>query len=227
DPDFAPEPVSTADAHAWRDTLLAEIDETRELLGRPPAGLPPSAREAIERLLAAGERLRDTAAGIAELAGSGAVKIRQHGDYHLGQLLVSEDGFIILDFEGEPSRSLAERRAKHTPLKDVAGMLRSLSYAAAAGLFAAAGGSHQLEARLEPWADLWLDLARERFLGAYASELARAPRGLLPTSRDATERALAALELEKALYELRYELNNRPDWLRVPLRGIERTLVGL
>jgi len=160
--------------------------------------------------------------------------IRIHGDYHLGQTLRTEKtapntsngegrgDFVLLDFEGEPSKSLAERRRKQSPLRDVAGMLRSFSYAAFAGLNqykdahpeAAAEKGH----RLEQWARAWEESAAGAFLRAYRDTVSAKP-GLLPPVAEA-QKLLNAYVLEKALYELLYELNNRPTWLRIPIAGI-------
>lgn len=149
-------------------------------------------------------------------------KIRVHGDLHLGQVMVTPRGWMILDFEGEPLRSLEERRAKQSPLKDVAGMLRSFNYVAVAALFGRCEPGSDEWVRLEPWAGCWETLARERFLSAY---LTRAHEGrFLPTDRDALAGLLAAFEIEKALYELAYEQGHRPDWVRIPLHGIRRAL---
>jgi trehalose synthase-fused probable maltokinase len=136
--------------------------------------------------------------------------IRHHGDFHLGQTLATDDGWVILDFEGEPARSLPERRRKRSPLRDVAGMLRSFAYAASAsailrGVEAPPG---------------WEQDARGAFLDGYATEI---DANLVP-SGPAMEKLLSVFELEKAVYELRYELNNRPDWVKIPVAGIVRML---
>jgi maltose alpha-D-glucosyltransferase/alpha-amylase len=133
-----------------------------------------------------------------------ALRIRSHGDYHLGQVLVANNDFYIIDFEGEPSRPLEESRRKHSPLRDVAGMLRSFSYAKWS-----AGGSGAL--------DPWERQVRQTFLSSY--EAATQGSGLFQ-SFDDVRGLLRLFELEKVLYELRYEHNNRPDWLHVPLAGI-------
>jgi maltokinase len=137
--------------------------------------------------------------------------IRTHGDLHLGQTMLTERGWVILDFEGEPARPLPERRLKRSPLRDVAGMLRSFSYATA--------GSRLLRGSEAP-AD-WEDRARERFLAGYHGTM---DKNLLPPGQQATEQLLSVFELEKAVYELRYELNNRPDWVSIPVAGILRLL---
>ena len=144
-------------------------------------------------------------------AGSAGKAIRTHGDYHLGQTLWSDGDWVILDFEGEPARPLPERRLKRSPLRDVAGMLRSFSYATA-GARLLRGGS--------PPPD-WEARARASFLAGYNETV---DHGLLPPGQQATDTLLSVFELEKAVYELRYELNNRPDWVPIPVAGIARLL---
>jgi maltose alpha-D-glucosyltransferase / alpha-amylase len=138
-------------------------------------------------------------------------------------VLRTEEDFVILDFEGEPARSIAERRAPQSPLKDVAGMIRSFSYAAYAALFAFTVHAPDDYAPLEPWADTWQHWAADAFLKGYLSAMEGAP--LIPADADVRQRVLSAFTLDKALYELGYELNNRPDWVRIPLIGI-RKLIG-
>jgi trehalose synthase-fused probable maltokinase len=141
-----------------------------------------------------------------EVGDDAGFMIRHHGDYHLGQLLHSAGGeFMIIDFEGEPSRPLAQRRRKASPLRDVAGMLRSFAY-----LAIVAGGP-----------DDWEEQARSRFLDGYLGVVDAA---LLPSGQAAVDRLLAVYELEKAVYELRYELDNRPDWVGIPVAGIQRLI---
>lgn len=140
--------------------------------------------------------------------------IRLHGDLHLGQVLWTGDDWLVIDFEGEPARSLAERRQKLHPLRDVAGMLRSFSYLAAAS---------QIEKSQAP-PDGWEQRASDEFLSAYRASVA--PAGLLPADLDVQERLLCLFGLEKMLYELDYEIHHRPDWVPVPLAGIERLLAS-
>jgi maltose alpha-D-glucosyltransferase/alpha-amylase len=152
----------------------------------------------------------------------GTVKIRSHGDYHLGQVLKTGDGFAIIDFEGEPARPLAERRTKQSALRDVAGMLRSLDYAAHAVAFGLPA------AEREPalvGLTAWETLARDAFLQGYRSIAGASPVALIPPSEHALIEACGAFELEKACYELRYERDNRPDWVAIPLAGIRRILL--
>src|SRR5207247_2658439 len=139
--------------------------------------------------------------------------------YHLGQVLRADGDFLILDFEGEPARSVAERREKRSPLKDVVGMLRSFDYAASAALFEFTK-SHSAEFdRLEPWARLWQTWTSAAFWPNYCAVSARAP--YLPDDASALRLLLDAYTLDKIWYELLYELNNRPTWVGIPLQGIE------
>jgi len=131
-------------------------------------------------------------------------------------------GWLILDFEGEPARSLEERRAKHSPLKDAAGMVRSFAYAATAALYERTSPGESEWNRLEPWARAWEEAARERFLSAY---LRTSHEGeFLPSDRGAVSALLDFFEIDKALYEIGYELSHRPEWVHVPLHGISRAL---
>jgi maltose alpha-D-glucosyltransferase/alpha-amylase len=145
------------------------------------------------------------------------MKTRYHGDLHLGQVLVAQDDFIIVDFEGEPERSLEERRAKASVLRDVAGMLRSFSYAAHAALLRREPTASLAEADLKALAD-WEASARRFFLEGYR----RPTQGVASVPADAADfdAMLDLFLIEKPLYELRYEIANRPDWLEIPLRGL-------
>jgi maltose alpha-D-glucosyltransferase/alpha-amylase len=145
-------------------------------------------------------------------------RIRIHGDYHLGQVLRAKADFVILDFEGEPARTLAERRQKQLPLKDVAGMLRSFHYAAFSGLEKHTTRRPEDLQQMEPWARLWVSAVSLEFLRAYRETVADSE--IAPQSDDDFQLVLDAYVLDKALYELGYELNNRPDWVRIPLAGI-------
>jgi maltose alpha-D-glucosyltransferase/alpha-amylase len=143
-------------------------------------------------------------------------RTRYHGDLHLGQVLLRQNDFVFTDFEGEPARAVQERRQKHSALRDVAGMLRSLDYARWAALRRSARSDEDFAA-LAPAAAAWEAAARRTYLAAYDGT-ARAA-GLYP-SLDAIRGLVALAEIEKALYELRYELANRPDWVRIPLGGL-------
>jgi len=157
----------------------------------------------------------------------GGQRIRTHGDYHLGQVLFTGNDFVIIDFEGEPMRPLSERRIKRSALRDVAGMIRSFHYAPYAVFFGrTAGGVIRAEdaALLEAGAVFWHQWISSAFLRAYLDRSAGARH--LPASRDEVNVLLNAHLLEKALYEIGYELNNRPEWVRIPLRGVLELLRG-
>jgi maltose alpha-D-glucosyltransferase/alpha-amylase len=149
-----------------------------------------------------------------------STRIRSHGDYHLGQVLYTGNDFVITDFEGEPARSLNERRLRRSPLRDVAGMLRSFSYAVHTALRERneRGLPEASQQRALDWGRFWQVRVSSIFLGTYLEEAQKA--GLLLASREEIELLLGVFMLEKAVYELGYELNNRPDWLNVPLQGI-------
>jgi trehalose synthase-fused probable maltokinase len=196
DPNFFPEEPS-AESLAL---LTASIDEEIQQLF---LSLPEEV-EALEPIRGRGEEVRERLRLISAPGAVGRI-IRTHGDYHLGQVLWSGDDWIVIDFEGEPARSLPERRRKRSPLRDVAGMLRSFAYAASAA-------EHPL--------DGWEERAREAFLEGYLGEI---DQRVVPSGAS-LHRILSIFELEKALYELRYELDNRPDWVRIPVAGIQRLL---
>jgi maltose alpha-D-glucosyltransferase/alpha-amylase len=149
------------------------------------------------------------------------LRIRTHGDYHLGQVLYTGNDFVIIDFEGEPSRPLSERRIKRSALRDVAGMLRSFQYAPYAVILGQSQSSvirPEDVAALENGGRFWQRWVSAAFLRAYLAESAGAAH--LPATREELRILLDAHLLEKALYEIAYELNNRPDWVRIPLRGV-------
>jgi maltose alpha-D-glucosyltransferase/alpha-amylase len=213
----------SADANAQvqqaMEALQATIDKSARA-GKAPAARPPISEEIAaeaKELLRARGPLVDAIRGAPSLEFT-ASKIRVHGDYHLGQVLWSEGDFYILDFEGEPARPLAERRQKQSPMKDVAGMLRSFSYAAYAGLFAHTSSRPTEFARLEAWARLWQTWAGASFLRGYFDAVGQAQ--FVPTEASQRDALLRLFVIDKALYELNYELNNRPDWVRIPLRGL-------
>ncbi len=200
-PTFAPEEPSSEAI----SLILATIDEEIEAIFRD---LP--AVEAVAPIAGRAQEVREQLRGLAH-AGAGGRVIRCHGDYHLGQTIRSPRGWIVLDFEGEPARTLPQRRQKRSPLRDVAGMLRSFAYAASAS---------SIQRGVDAPPD-WEERARAAFLDAY---FASVDSRLLPHGQQNTDRMLQIFELEKAVYELRYELNNRPDWVRIPVAGIARLL---
>ncbi len=221
---FDPEPVQATDPALWvkqvRDDALATMDMLSVHRERLPLQLQPLALE----VFAAGPKLMQRVERYAQHPPHG-FKTRYHGDYHLGQVLLARNDFVIIDFEGEPARSLAERRRKHSPLRDVAGMLRSFDYARHMALMQAARHEGDLD-KLAPVAADWLSRVRGAFLEAYRAEAVAAGLYAEPQDFDRQQPLLELFELEKALYELRYELANRPDWVSVPLNGVT-ALAGL
>jgi maltose alpha-D-glucosyltransferase/alpha-amylase len=157
--------------------------------------------------------------------GDAGARIRIHGDYHLGQVLINEGDVVIIDFEGEPAKPMAERRARWSPLRDVAGMLRSFSYAALTGLNAATQARPEDLERLAPWADLWETWVGAAFLRAYVATTRGAE--FLPSRVDDFDALLQVFLVDKALYELAYELNSRPEWVHIPLAGLLRLRTNL
>jgi maltose alpha-D-glucosyltransferase/alpha-amylase len=221
-PAFTPEPFTPELLAADVTRIRAQITRTLEALKRAFNTLPDSdalTTDSAALLLSRRAELFSRALAIAEIPPDQAgQRIRIHGDYHLGQLLRARGDFVILDFEGEPARPLAERRAKQSPLKDLAGMLRSFSYAAYAALDHFTQRHPNTAKTLEPWAQLWQNAVSTQFLTAWRTTVA-SNLHLTPQPPQA-HRLLNAYLLEKALYELLYELNNRPAWVRIPLAGI-------
>jgi predicted trehalose synthase len=202
DPDFAPEEPSAENLSLLTATVDEEIERVFVNLDFDAPDLEPIAGR--------GQDVRERLQALSHI-GNGGRLIRTHGDYHLGQTMLTDRGWVILDFEGEPARSLHERRRKRSPLRDVAGMLRSFAYAAQA--------AEQQHGAAAP--EGWEERARTAFLEGYFSAVEPA---LLPLGQEAINNLLAVFELEKAVYELRYELNNRPDWVGIPVAGIVRLL---
>ena len=198
DPAFGADPITPADVAAWADAVRRQVGAAREAAGGGPLPDVPDV---------------GGAAGLGSLVGR--AKIRHHGDFHLGQTLAIDHGrdFAIIDFEGEPLRPLEERRRKHTPLRDVAGMLRSISYAAASASLGA------------PERRRWEADARTAYLAAYRAATAGAR--FVPDSEEAFTRAVAVFEVEKAAYEIVYEANNRPEWIEIPLAGFVSATASL
>jgi maltose alpha-D-glucosyltransferase/alpha-amylase len=223
---FAPEPFSTLHQRSLYESMRTHASRTFDLLRQREDSLPAPARAEAAAVLAAQGELRGR---FGRLLGPKvtATRSRTHGDYHLGQVLYTGKDFVILDFEGEPARSLSERRLKRSPLRDVAGMLRSFQYAAHARLFEelASGIIPAAEQALfESWALFWERWVSAAFLAAYLARAGSA--SFVPADRAELAALLDAYLLEKAIYELAYELNHRPGWVRIPLAGI-RQILGL
>jgi maltose alpha-D-glucosyltransferase / alpha-amylase len=216
DPAFAPERISPQDQRSTYQSLSGLAMRSMELLRGQLNKLPEDAREEARQVLELEPRIAFTLRSFLARR-LNTTRIRVHGDYHLGQVLYTGHDFVIIDFEGEPTRSLYERRLKRLALRDVAGMLRSFHYASQAAL-----RSDQVQAetlpRLQLWARFWVECVSAAFLKSYLTSAGSA--SFIPQSNDDLELQLTTMLLEKALYELRYELNSRPDWVRIPLRGI-------
>jgi maltose alpha-D-glucosyltransferase/alpha-amylase len=222
-PGFAPEPVSPEDVAMWTGSALHRAETAFGELSRRRSELDEATRALLDPLLA---RRQDVLARIRsqlppDLHGC---KIRQHGDFHLGQILFVKDDACILDFEGEPQRGLEERRRKVPAARDVAGLLRSIDYAAAAAFQRALQAWPDDHAKLLIALDDWARQAAEAFMAAYRETVDRSL--LWPADPADAARLLDFFLLEKGLYEINYELANRPNWLRVPLMGLERILTG-
>lgn len=217
DSDFAPAPVLPDHRVAWRNQVLDQTRRAISLVERVERGWPEPLRTRGRALIAARGRLEQRVATLDAQAPDNAFHIiRIHGDFHLGQTLKTPGGYTLIDFEGEPLKPIAERRTRQCALKDVAGMLRSIEYAAA-----------HVRARLPgaPATSLSTAPLRRSFVASYVAESRRRGASYLPAAWAAIHGLCALFELEKALYELDYEVNNRPDWIHIPL-GAVSWLVG-
>jgi trehalose synthase-fused probable maltokinase len=220
DPVFAPEGFSPLDRDALAHELATLAGEALRLLREKIPHLDPAAREKASRVVAGWDRMFAQCRRLLDRPLT-AQRTRIHGDYHLGQVLVTGNDFVIIDFEGEPERPLAERRSKHSPLRDVAGMLRSFHYASCTALLRRSpesGGPATLTGPLAPWARYWRRWASAEFLRMYFATAATA--AFMPHDETELDALLKFFLLQKATYEVIYELRNRPDWLPIPLDGI-------
>jgi maltose alpha-D-glucosyltransferase/alpha-amylase len=217
DPAFSPEPMSAVDFQELAANLRSQAIR---VLDRLKGNLPTLSDDFVEQggLLLSRRRDLLNAFRVLGTMETGGMKTRIHGDYHLGQVLMVKQDFVILDFEGEPARPLAERRAKHPPVKDVAGMLRSFSYAAQAGRIGYLARHPDYADKLAPWAQLWDHATTVEFLRAYRQGVEGAT--FVPADRAGFRILLEAYLLDKALYELQYELDHRPGWATIPAQGI-------
>ncbi len=222
DPGFDPEPVEERDVADWALRARAAAEGALDRLGQRRESLDAAARAAAEELLARREEIVTRFQSLANIR-AGAIKTRLHGDYHLGQVLLVHDDFVITDFEGEPMRSLAERRQKHSVLRDVAGMLRSFNYARYQALAHAVVERPDALDSLAAPAREWELATHRAFLDAYRD--AANGQGLFESWQEA-RKLIALFTLEKAFYELAYEADHRPDWLRTALAGIRDLLAG-
>jgi maltose alpha-D-glucosyltransferase/alpha-amylase len=217
DPAFAPEPLTSENFQTVLFDIHQHASRVLDVLKESVPFLPDEVVEIAATVLSRRRRILDYF-GALKSASFRTQRIRIHGDYHLGQVLRVKTDFVILDFEGEPARPLEYRRSKQCPLKDVAGMLRSFSYAAYASLINYSARHSEDLTRLEPWAQLWERSAAAAFLHAYRETAQGAE--FLPADTSDFRKLLDVFLLDKALYEVRYELNDRPAWVRIPLMGI-------
>src|SRR6185437_14698529 len=222
DPSFAPEPFTSPFQREFEQRLRELTEQVFSLFRLKREGLSPAVRAAAASLLDREPEILDRFhAALARPIGASRTRI--HGDYHLGQVLWTGSDFVIIDFEGEPARPLPERRAKRSPLQDVAGMLRSFHYAAISPLLDPRGRHAAADReRLLPWAAAWSRWSGSQFLSQYLETASGA--AFLPSGGGELASLLDLYLLQKAIYELGYELNNRPDWIEVPLAGIHDLL---
>jgi maltose alpha-D-glucosyltransferase / alpha-amylase len=221
DPEFAPEPITREDLAEWRGDLEQSATEMLARLEQGRAAMTDGARGLADALLDARDRLFESIRTLApdKIA---AVKTRYHGDLHLGQVIAVQNDFYFIDFEGEPSRPLAQRRRKSSPLRDVAGMIRSFDYAATAAVRQVGETRPVALPRMAELADAWRERAIDGFRAAYRKEM-RGCRAY-PASKLQAKAMIDFFILEKAVYEVNYELANRPGWVAIPLNGILRVL---
>ena len=233
DPAFAPETIGEDDVQRAIEGFRRQVDTVMADLGRQLEAIPGSfganVQGPLREVVRAAPDLRHRGEDLRALTGE-TVKIRIHGDYHLGQVLRANEPapggseWYPLDFEGEPAKPLADRRSKQTALRDVAGMLRSFNYAVRVAMAEFRTDDLAVRMSLERWAHAWEMEARRLFLDAYRRTAEGSP--IIPRDPETFARALAVFELEKAVYEMGYEMNNRPDWLWVPVEGIRAILGG-
>ena len=217
---FAPEQFNAMAQRSVYQNMRASLRRNFALLEKKMPTLPDAFRDEAAQVLASEKQILAQEQRILDRR-SNATKIRIHGDYHLGQVLYTGKDFIILDFEGEPARALGERKLKRSALRDVAGMMRSFQYAAYSALWQPAMRAEDVPF-LERWADLWYRQMSSVFLQSYLEATDGA--GFIPPDEGDFEILLEAYLLDKAVYEVGYELNNRPSWVVIPIRGIKHIL---
>jgi maltose alpha-D-glucosyltransferase/alpha-amylase len=220
-PDFAPEPIERADMVGWTGALSARAENVFKLLDRSAASFPDAAKPLAKALSDGRARILHHISDNHD-AGIDAMKIRHHGDFHLGQVLIANNDSFLLDFEGEPRRTLADRRRKAPAARDVAGFCRSIDYATSAALERAAAAQDEAKAKLATRLRLWTQKLIEAYWESYRAALA--DNRLWPRDDEQSRQLLEFFLLEKAFYEIEYELTNRPDWVGIPLEATVRIL---
>ncbi|MDH4045612.1 MAG: phosphotransferase, partial [Gemmatimonadota bacterium] len=217
---FAPEAFTSLYQRSLYQSLRAKAEKSLTLLSQRLRILPPDTRDRAAAVLATRDTLMAHLRAVSQRR-LGGMRIRCHGNYHLGEILFTGRDFVIVDFEGEHALSLDQRRMKRSPLVDVAGMLRSFDYAARSALLDGRVRPGDVDI-LAPWADAWSYWISRAFVDAYRETIE--PTGLLPRSANDVRLLLDCYQLEKALYEVAHELNHRPTWTAIPLHGIETLL---
>jgi maltose alpha-D-glucosyltransferase/alpha-amylase len=220
-PDFAPEPIKPEDVRRRIDEVASRAERMFDTLKQRRDSLREADRQLVDLLLAERATLRDRLTTLLPPDIDG-LNIRHHGDFHLGQMLIVKDDIFVIDFEGEPRRPHDERRRKAPAARDVAGLIRSIDYSATAALERAAKVAPDEQGRLGAALAEWRERAAAAFLAAYREAMTH--RHLWPADPLAARQMLDFFLLEKAFYEIEYELAHRPDWLRVPLTGALRIL---
>ena len=220
-PEFKPEPIAQSDVDFWISDLLARADRVFTALERRQHSLTDVDGDVLRHVLTAQDSLHEIASALARSC-IGHCKIRHHGDLHLGQILVADDDAYIIDFEGEPSRPIADRRRKAPAARDVAGVVRSLDYAAMSAMQRTKGAARSPEI-VDALMD-WRDGSTAAFLDAYRRAAGKSL--LWPIDAPEAESMLGFFLLEKAFYEVEYELSYRPGWVSIPLRGIARIVAN-
>ena len=219
-PAFSPEPATSQDLSLWMDDIVARADRVMSYLTNARGDTDKIDGTLVDQLLSQRSGLRERLRHLAQDAE--VLKIRHHGDFHLGQMLIVKDDVYIIDFEGEPRRPLAERRRKAPAARDVAGLIRSIDYSTTSALERARTIGTDEQGKISAALDSWRDRSAAAFLAAYHE--AMSDERLWPASTAAATRLLDFFLLEKAFYEIEYEIAHRPEWIRVPLAGVLRIL---
>ena len=219
--DFAPEPFTTLYQRSIYQSMREQVKRGMDMLKQQKKKISVDYQELADEILDSEPAILQQLSHIKQGKIEGG-KIRIHGDYHLGQVLFTGKDFIIIDFEGEPARSLSERRLKRSVFRDLAGMLRSFHYAAFSVLVNDKSIRQEDIEYLEEWAELWSYYVGQHYFSVYVREIRS--KGLIPKDPGQQALLLRAYLMDKAIYELNYELNNRPEWVGIALKGLHRLL---